>query len=830
MTTPPARLPGAAGGLPPRLVERIEPLNDRPVDPGGSYVLYWMRTAVRARENPALDAAVALANALGLPAFVYHALDERYPFASDRHHSFILEGARDAAADLARRGIGTAFHLARPGHRGPHLATLAQRAAAVVTEDMPTVPMRRWAHRLAEAAPVAVLAVDTACVLPMRLVGRAYDRAFAFRKATETRRRDRLAQPWPDLAPNAPAAVPDLPFEPVDLATASIPELVADCEIDHGIGPVPHTPGGSAAGYARWAAFRDGHLRGYAKRRNDALDRDAVSRLSAYLHYGQVSPFRIAREAAAIGGGGAEKFLDELLVWREMAYAFCRFVPDHKTLAAIPGWARESLAAAELDRRDALYSWEEMARGRTAEPLWNAAQWSLLRHGELHNNLRMTWGKEVLRWTPDAATALDRLIDLNHRYALDGRDPNSYGGILWCLGGFDRPFDPPQPVFGRVRPRTAAQHAGRLDVAALTRSAAAPAADAPAVAVIGGGIAGLACARTLADHGWPVTVFDKGRGPGGRMSTRRTDAGRFDHGAQCFSADDARFRRFVDSWVEAGVAAPWEGRIVRLGSDGLEDTRPHDRFVGTPGMIAVLKHLTADLDIRFGTRVGALARRDGAWVLADENGADLGRFGAVVVAVPAPQAEPLLRPNNAALADRAAAAVMAPCWAVMAAFERPPAEDFAGAFCAVDADRPAGALAWIGRNGTKPGRENETWVLHASPAWSRAHLEEPADHVAGALLAAFGDALAAIGRPRPSTPAFVAAHRWRYARAEGPYDGTDARLGADGTLALCGDWLRGAKIQDAWLSGVAAAGRLLGRAAPATAPAPDATDTLPLFR
>ncbi|NBC96306.1 MAG: FAD-dependent oxidoreductase, partial [Deinococcus-Thermus bacterium] len=631
MTPDPDRLPFALDRpLPPHLEERIDPLNDRPLGPDGRYVLYWMRTAVRGHENPALDTAVALANALGLPAFVYHALDERYPYASDRHHSFILEGARDVQAALADRGIGYAFHLSRPGHRGPHLTTLAKGAAAVVTEDMPTVPMVRWARRLAEAAPVAVLAVDTACVLPMRLVGRAHDRAFAFRKATAKRRDHRLHASWTDIAPDTAAFVPDLPFEPIDLAAASIPDLVAACEIDHGVGPIAHTRGGSVAGYARWTDFRDTRLARYAKRRNDALDRDAVSRMSAYLHYGQVSPLRIAREAAAAGGAGAEKFLDELLVWREMAYVFCKYEPGHEDVSVLPDWARESLAAAEFDRREALYAWEELARGATHEPLWNAAQWSLHRQGELHNNLRMTWGKEIVGWTPDAATALDRLIDLNHRYALDGRDPNSYGGLLWCLGGFDRPFDPPQAVLGRVRPRSAAIHARRLDVDAYTAQVAGPAGTAPAVAVIGAGMAGLACARTLADHGWPVTVFDKGRGPGGRMSTRRADPERglpdpVDHGAQYFTADDPRFRRFVDSWVEAGVAAPWDGRIVTLTGDGIEQTRPRDRFVGLPGMNGVIRHLATDLDARFGVRVAGLAAEGGGWRLTAEDGGDLGR-------------------------------------------------------------------------------------------------------------------------------------------------------------------------------------------------------------
>jgi hypothetical protein len=394
---------------------------------------------------------------------------------------------------------------------------------------------------------------------------------------------------------------------------------------------------------------------------------------------------------------------------------------------------------------------------------------------------------------------------------------------LWCLGGFDRPFDPPQAVFGRVRPRSAAIHARRLDVDAYAAQVAGPAGPAPAVAVVGGGMAGLACARTLADHGWPVTVFDKGRGPGGRMATRRADAERglpdpVDHGAQYFTADDPRFRRFVDSWVEAGVAAPWDGRIVTLTDTGVEETRPRDRFVGLPGMNGAIRHLAADLDVRFGIRVAGIAADGDAWRLSAEDGADLGRFGAVVVAVPAPQAEPLLRPVAGDLADRAAAAGMAPCWAAMARFDRPVAADLDGAFVTDD-----GPLAWVARNGSKPGRDgDETWVLHAGPEWSRAHLEETPDQVAPALLEAFGTALSGAGLAPPAAAAAVTAHRWRYARATGPFgadawagpdaDAPAARQGVGGDLVLCGDWLRGAKVQDAWLSGVAAAGRLMGRA------------------
>ena len=159
-----------------------------------------------------------------------------------------------------------------------------------------------------------------------------------------------------------------------------------------------------------------------------------------------VSPFRLAREASA---EGAEKFLDELLIWRELAYSFCHYRGNLENEGGLPAWAISTLTEHEGDRRTVL-SWETLARARTGERLWDTAQRSLVKHGELHNNVRMTWGKAILEWTENHRLALERLIDLNHRFALDGRDPASYGGILWCLGQFDRPFFPEQLPSSRI--------------------------------------------------------------------------------------------------------------------------------------------------------------------------------------------------------------------------------------------------------------------------------------------------------------------------------------------------------------------------------------------
>jgi photolyase PhrII len=786
--------------LPEHLTERLRVPSGRPPNPAGGFVLYWMHNALRGHENPALDAALAAARELGVPAFVYQGLSERYRFASDRHHAFILQGARDAHAELAARGIGSALHLERPGHRGPHLRALAAAAAVVVTDDLPADPITGWVERLTATVATPIWLVDTACVVPMKLVGKAHDRAFAFRDATRELLDKRLTRRWPEQ-PDPPARFvpPDLPFEPIDLVTADLRALVGTCAIDHTVGPVPHTPGGSRAGYARWEAFKAKGLRRYADDRNDAL-RDGASRMSAYLHYGMVSPLRVAREAAAVRGAGAEKYLDELLVWRELAYTFCAYRPNHETPAAIPKWAADTLRDHEGDPRPALFDWETLARGRTGDPLWDAAQRSLVVHGELHNNVRMTWGKALPNWTADAAAALRLLIDLNHRYALDGRDPSSYGGLLWCLGQFDRPHAPPRRVFGTVRTRPTEEHAARLDVDRYRAHAARPwRAPPPRVAVVGAGVAGLTCARTLADHGFGVTVFDKGRGPGGRTATRRADPGlAFDHGAQYFTARDPHFVRFVEAWAERGVVAEWAGRVVRAENGAIADTGPQPRFVGVPGMSAVAAHLAADLTVRRETRIATATRAAGGWELTADGGAGHGPFEFLVVALPAPQAAELVAPHP--LAAAASAVPMAPCWAVLAAFADRIDVPWDGAFV------HASPLSWVARNSSKPGRPRgpDCWVLHANPVWSADHLEEPPEAVGPPLLDAFA---AVTGGPRPET-VFRAAHRWRYSLGSDPA-GRTALFDPGVGLVVCGDWLAGGRVEGAFLSGGAAAGCVL---------------------
>ena len=800
--------------LPDHLRERCRPLNDLAPAVDGEFVLYWCHHAARDHHNPALDTALHAAEALRLPVLVYQGLGGPHRFNSDRHHTFILAGARSLRRILHQRSIPHVFWLGRDPAEPTPLTGLARRAALVVAEDYPAPPFPAWSERLARQVDVPVWALDSCCIVPMQSLEKRYDRAFRFRERTADEFRQRLLTDWP-APPRVEGFHGDPGFTDTDLDTP-IAELVAGCAIDHAVGPVPHTPGGMEAGYVRWEHFKREGLRHYANRRNDAADATGVSRMSPYLHHGMVSPFRLAREAQEMGGKGAEKFLDEMLTWREMAHNFCFHTPDPESLSAIPDWARNTLKQHQSDSRPALYSWEQLARGQTGDALWDAAQRSLLSHGELHNNVRMTWAKAVLQWTGSPERALEMLIDLNHRYALDGNDPNSYGGLLWALGAFDRPFTPAKPITGTVRPRDTRSHARRLDMPRYRALTQRPALDpAPRVAVVGAGLSGLMAARSLADHGLEVTVFDKARGVSGRAATRRHGERVFDHGAQYFTARDPRFQHYVCTWREQGLVAPWQGTIATARDSEISvKTDNPKRYVGIPGMSALGKHLAEPLTVVLQTRIHELSRDNGSWRLHAGDSDEFGPFQVVLLALPAEQAVPLLSASPA-LRAQAAGVRMQPTWTVLAGFEAPLAIPADGLFC------HDSSLSWIARSNSKPGRNGgENWVLHASADWSEAHLEDEPEAVIQAQLAE----LYRVTGCAPGNPVLTQAHRWRYAQA-----GESLNVGClwDGDLGLgvCGDWCQGSRVEGAFLSGMAMAGRVLGtgqpvatreRAAPAT--------------
>lgn len=327
----------------------------------------------------------------------------------------------------------------------------------------------------------------------------------------------------------------------------------------------------------------------------------------------------------------------------------------------------------------------------------------------------------------------------------------------------------------------------------------------PLVAIIGGGIAGQSAAAVLAGAGALVTVFDKGRGAGGRLSTRRDAGFQWDHGAQYFTVRDPALKARVAQLSAQGTIAPWDGVIGTLGPDGfVPEDRTEPRYVGHPRMSALVGALGSGATV-YGVELREIAQRGPRLTVTDRQGEHFGPYDAVVVATPAPQAVPLLA-LEPALAAAVADVETAPCWALMLAFDRPLDLGFDGAFVAPETT--GGILSWIARDSAKPGRAPdgaETWVAHASPDWSRDHLEDPPEVVAALLTAAF---VAATGQT--AQPVAVFAHRWRHAMTTRPL-GRPFILDPRRPIGACGDWCLGARIEGAFVSGRALGGALAAR-------------------
>lgn len=835
--------------LPNHLLERARPIlgprnssqssstvaSERPIVREGP-VVYWTHHAQRTDENPALDVARWIAHALKVPLIVYQGLSATYRYASDRHHAFQLQAARDLHQAYRSMGIRYVMHLETRGDSASKaLLHLAKYTSVLITDDFPGEPTDRWMRRLSHLKDLPIIAVDTACVVPMQRVGRAFDRAFAFRDATKTLYQERIGAVWPSVDLPPPVGFDaSLPFSVIDWDHAKISALVATCPIDHSIPPVADTEGGSLAGYDRWNTFLAGPLRQYEAKRNDPLS-GVASRMSAYLHYGMVSPMRLARDAHA---RRADKYLDELLIWRELAYGYCFYSRDYDQWTTIPAWARNTLKQHECDPREAIYTWEDLARGVTEDRLWNACQHSLVRHGELHNNVRMTWGKALLKWTKSGDEALKLLIDLNHRFALDGRDPASYGGILWCFGQFDRPFQPEQPVIGTVRDRSTREHLGRIRMDAYERHVhRSIGRREPKIAIVGTGIAGLACARALQDCGVHVTLFDKSKRPGGRCASKPFGGTMVDYGPAYFMLDEQRWGNLIASWRAKGLLAPWE----KVSTDASTATtpgmfEPSGPWVGVPTMNAVAQHLCQGLAIHLQHEVSELREDGEQYRLAFRlQGADAGDsptsptqplsiegFDAVLLNTPPQQAAALVPctiPWRVDLVNHP----MRRCWTLLIAFEHKWSVLWNGMQLSDE------VFSWLGRESSKPGRDpnTEVWVAHATAEWSKEHLEERHETVNALLVAELQarcrhwepGVMASLSLP-PIRESSV--HRWRFAQSIETPPAREHLAISDGCLwdeahriGVFGDWAgcdtrpRSGGIGQALNSGNAMAGRIL---------------------
>ncbi|BDP43217.1 deoxyribodipyrimidine photo-lyase [Deinococcus aetherius] len=439
--------------------ERVQVL--RPGEPGGKgFVLLWVQSSVRTRDNHALEYAAGEARRLGQPLAAVFGLNPDYPEANARHFQYLLEGLRDLRAGLAARGIPLSV---RVGNTPDEVLKAVQGASLVVTDRGYLRIQRQWRADLAGRLTVPFIQVESDAVVPVRTVSDKQEFAARTIRPRIHRHLERFlvpvevqdgAQGHPDWDPGLEVGDPEL--------------TVRALGVDNSV-PPGEEEGGEVKALARLTHFVTRLLPRYDSGRRDP-NVDGGSRLSAYLHYGHLSPLTAALAARehSDGGPGLDAFLEEMIVRRELSFNYCEFNPAYDRYEGLPAWTRATLEEHAADPRPHLYTREQFDAAATHDRYWNAAHTEMVRTGRMHNAMRMYWGKKILEWSASPREAYDRALWLNNRYELDGRDANSYVSVGWVFGLHDRPWAR-RKVFGTVRYLAASGLNRKFDAEAYAR-------------------------------------------------------------------------------------------------------------------------------------------------------------------------------------------------------------------------------------------------------------------------------------------------------------------------------------------------------------------------
>ncbi len=451
-----------------RLCSHLRVVVRRPGLPrkGARCVVYWMQRAMRIVDNPALEVAIEAANLLGLPVVVYFQVIPNYPNANLRHYHFLQQGLRDVAEDAAERGVGFVVRRS-PASLEAFLEEV--QAALVIGDENPCREPERWRQVLAKRLKIPYWTVDADVVVPSRVFGKSFFLLHHFRPHLKRELPQYLLAPT-SIAPLHPWE----PAQPPQSYSLDQDITAGFKEFDRSVRPVDTFTGGTHAALKRLREFVQDDLADYDELRNHPELR-GTSRLSPWLHFGNIGPLTIAHaveQAVAAGRASTaarDRFFEELIGWRELAVLFVRHTPEYDTWECAAPWARQTLAEHAADPRPASYTFDRLERAETSDDLWNAAQREMVQTGWMHGYMRMYWAKKILEWTPHPATAFDWAVALNDRYQLDGRDPNGYAGIAWAIvGKHDRPWFN-RPVFGLVRTMMKGSTESKFDARAYIR-------------------------------------------------------------------------------------------------------------------------------------------------------------------------------------------------------------------------------------------------------------------------------------------------------------------------------------------------------------------------
>ncbi len=421
--------------------ERVRALNPKPVSKG-TYVLYWMQASQRAEYNQALEYAILKANELHQPLIVFFGITDHFPEANERHYTFMLEGLRETQRSLRERTIQMVIR-----HESPEKGAIrmAKKASLVVVDRGYLRIQRQWRECVARQIDCPLFQVESDVIVPVEEASSKEEYAAATLRPKIHKKLSHFLTPLSQREPILSSLSMDFDSFEID----DIERAISKLRIDRSVGKVHSFRGGTDEAYRHLEVFLEGKLDHYPELRNDPT-LDYLSHLSPYLHFGQISPLLIALKVKKTKSPGAEAFLEELIVRRELSMNFVFYNKHYDTFQAIPEWARQSLRTHQHDRRPYLYTLEQLERAETHDPYWNAAQKEMVITGKMHGYMRMYWGKKILEWSKRPEEAFRVALYLNNKYELDGRDPNGFTGVAWCFGKHDRPWGE-RPIFGNVR-------------------------------------------------------------------------------------------------------------------------------------------------------------------------------------------------------------------------------------------------------------------------------------------------------------------------------------------------------------------------------------------
>jgi len=421
--------------------ERVRKLNDISSKPG-KYVLYWMQASQRVEENHALELAKGVANDLSLPLIVLFVLYTEYPSANSRSFTFMLEGLLEVSESLRETGID---FLVVEGEPVQSVSSLALEAAVLVTDTGYLRHQINWREALAEKVDCPFFCVESNVVIPVGVTSQKEEYSAATIRPKVHKSLNSFISDFEPVSYRTRSMEPSFG----DLPTVDLKSFLQNMRDRNDVPPIRGLKGGTEEATRRLDDFLNEKLDEFPSNRNDP-NLDGLSNMSPYLHFAQISPSFIARRVAQSQSPGSEAYLEELVVRRELSMNFAFYNKHYDSFSGLPAWAKKTLDEHRRDSREYLYSLDEFESARTHDEYWNAAQLEMIVTGKMHGYMRMYWGKKILEWSRSPEEALKIAVYLNDRYELDGRDPNGYAGIMWCLGKHDRAWAE-RKVMGKIR-------------------------------------------------------------------------------------------------------------------------------------------------------------------------------------------------------------------------------------------------------------------------------------------------------------------------------------------------------------------------------------------